>query len=171
MLVQMAKNAGATVIGTTSTAEKAQRIYQAGADYVILYSQTDFAKETMNFTDGQGVDVVYDSVGQATFDKSLSVLRPRGLLALFGQASGKVPPFDLTRLGWEGGSLFVSRPSLFHYILDREELLWRASDLFNWLTTGKISLRIDRQLPLSNAAEAHRLLASRQTTGKLLLIP
>ena len=143
LVVQMAKLLGATVIGTTSTEAKAEVARKAGADHVILYSQTDFAAETMHLTNGQGVNVVYDSVGQATFDQSLSVLRP----------------------------LFVTRPSLFHYILARDELLWRANDVFKWLAEGKISLRIDRQLPLSAAAEAHRLLAGRQTTGKLLLIP
>ena len=171
LVVQMAKLLGATVIGTTSTEAKAEVARKAGADHVILYSQTDFAAETMHLTNGQGVNVVYDSVGQATFDQSLSVLRSRGCLALFGQATGPVPAFDLARLGWQGGSLFVTRPSLFHYILTRDELLWRANDVFKWLAEGKISLRIDRQLPLSAAAEAHRLLAGRQTTGKLLLIP
>jgi NADPH2:quinone reductase len=171
MVVQMAKLLGATVIGTTSTEAKAKVARKAGAGHIILYTQTDFAAETLRLTNGQGVHVVYDSVGQATFDKSLSVLRPRGCLALFGQSSGPVPPFDLNRLGWQGGSLFITRPSLFHYILTRDELLWRAGDVFNWLAEGKISLRIDRKLPLTDAAEAHRLLASRQTTGKLLLIP
>lgn len=171
LVVQLAKLLGATVIGTTSTEAKAEVARKAGADHVILYTQTDFAAETMRLTDGQGVHVVYDSVGQATFDQSLSVLRPRGCLALFGQASGPVSTFDLNRLGWQGGSLYVTRPSLFHYTLTRDELLWRAGDVFNWLTEGKISLRIDRQLPLAEAAEAHRLLAGRQTTGKLLLIP
>jgi NADPH2:quinone reductase len=116
------------------------------------------------------VDVVYDSVGQATFDKGLNVLKPRGYMVLFGQSSGKVPPFDLNILNPKG-SLYVTRPSLGYYTATPEELLWRSGDLFNWLAAGELSLRIDRQLPLAEAAEAQRLLASRQTAGKLLLIP
>lgn len=171
MVVQTAKKAGATVIGTTSTPEKAELARQAGADHIILYTQTDFEAETRRLTGGQGVQVVYDSVGQATFDKSLAVLRPRGMLVLFGQASGPVPPFDPMRLGWGAGSLFLTRPSLFHYVAERGDLLWRAGDVFNWLAAGELSLRIDRSLPLPDAPDAHRLLTGRKTAGKLLLIP
>jgi NADPH2:quinone reductase len=170
LLVQAAKLRGATVIGTTSTAEKAQLARQAGADHVILYTQSDFEAETKRLTDGRGVDVVYDSVGQTTFEKSLNVLRMRGMLVLFGQASGKVPPFDPGLLAAKG-SLFLTRPMLFHYIAERHDLLWRAGDVFNWLAAGQLKVRIDRQLPLADAAEAHRLLQSRQTAGKVLLIP
>ncbi len=170
LLVQMAKRLGATVIGTTSTEEKAQLVREAGADHVILYTQADFETETKRLTEGRGVDVVYDSVGKTTFDKSLNVLRPRGLMVLFGQASGKVPPFDPGILATKG-SLFLTRPMLFHHIATREDLLWHSGELFKWLTTGQLKLRIDHQLPLAAAAEAHRLLGSRQTAGKLLLIP
>jgi NADPH2:quinone reductase len=170
LLVQLAKQLGATVIGTVSTEEKERLARDAGADHVIRYIETDFEAETMRLTEGQGVDVVYDSVGQSTFDKSLNVLRPRGYMVLFGQSSGKVPPFDL---GWLGtkGSLYITRPSLFHYIAKRDDLLWRAGDLFKWLEAGQLKLRLDRQLPLAEAAEAHRLLEGRQTAGKVLLIP
>ena len=170
LLVQMAKKAGATVIGTVSAEEKAQLAYQAGTDHVIRYTETDFEAETMRLTSGAGVNVVYDSVGPATFYKSLNVLRPRGYLVLFGQSSGKVPPFDLNRLGG-GGSLYVTRPSLFHYIAGRQELLWRAGDLFDWLASGAVTHRIDQELPLAQAAQAHRLLEDRKTAGKLLLVP
>lgn len=171
MVVQMAKLRGATVIGTCSTPEKAELARQAGADHVILYTQQDFEAETRRLTNGQGVHVVYDSVGAATFDKSLRVLQPRGMLALFGEASGPVPPFEPGRLGWKGGSLFLTRPSLFHYINTRQELLQRAGDTLRWLAEGKLALRIAHQLPLADAPAAHRLLESRVTAGKLLLIP
>ncbi len=170
LLVQLAKKAGATVIGTVSTAEKAALATAAGADHIIRYTETDFEAETMRLTDGRGVDVVYDSVGQATFDKSLNVLRNRGYMVLFGQSSGPVPPFDLGELNRKG-SLFVTRPSLFHYIAERKDLLWRAGDLFQWLADGSLKLRIDRTLPLAQAAEAHQLLAGRKTAGKVLLQP
>jgi NADPH2:quinone reductase len=170
LLVQLAKKLGVTVIGTVSTEEKAELARDAGADHLILYTQTDFEEETRRLTDGRGVDVVYDSVGQTTFDKSLNVLRPRGYMVLFGQSSGPVPPFDLGLLNRKG-SLFITRPSLFHYIADRQDLLWRSNNLFNWLRTGSLKLRIDRTLPLADAAEAHRLLAARQTAGKLVLTP
>lgn len=170
LLVQIAKQAGATVIGTTSTEEKAQLVRQAGADHVILYTQTDFEAEAKRLTNGQGVHVVYDSVGQTTFEKSLNVLRQRGMMVLFGQSSGKVAPFEPGQLGPKG-SLFLTRPILFHYIATREDLLWRAGELFNWLNSGQLKVRIDRQLPLAQATEAHRLLESRQTAGKLLLVP
>jgi NADPH2:quinone reductase len=170
LLVQVAKRLGATVIGTTSTEEKAQLVREAGADQVILYTQSDFEAETKRLTEGRGVDVVYDSVGQTTFDKSLNVLRMRGMMVLFGQSSGKVAPFDPLTLNSKG-SLFLTRPTLFHYVAAREDLLWRSRDLFNWLVNGELKLRIDRQLPLAEAAEAQRLLKSRETAGKLLLIP
>ncbi len=170
LLVQLAKKIGATVIGTVSTAEKETLAKNAGADHIIRYTETDFETETMRLTDGRGVAVVYDSVGQATFEKSLNVLRPRGYMVLFGQSSGLVPPFDLGELNRKG-SLFVTRPSLFHYIAERKDLLWRAGDLFNWLADGSLKVRIDRTLPLADAAEAHRLLAARETAGKLLLLP
>lgn len=170
LLVQLCKMLGATVIGTVSTEEKAELARQAGADNVILYTQTDFEEETKRLTNGQGVEVVYESVGEATFDKSLNILKSRGYMVLFGQSSGKVPPIDLQILASKG-SLFVTRPLLFHYIAARDELLQRAGDLFNWLASGELKVRIDRQLPLAEAAEAHRLLAGRQTAGKLLLMP
>lgn len=169
LLVQIARRQGATVIGTVSTEEKAALARQAGADHVILYTQTDFETETKKLTNGRGVDVVYDSVGVATFEKSLNVLRPRGYMVLFGQSSGKVPPVDLQILNSKG-SLYVTRPTLFHYVATRQDLLRRAEDLFGWITAGQLHVRIDRKLPLSQAAEAHRLLASRQTAGKLLLV-
>ena len=161
---------GATVVGTTSTEEKAELVREAGADHVILYTQTDFESETKRLTEGRGVDVVYDSVGKTTFEKSLNVLRLRGMLALFGQSSGKVPPIDPLILNAKG-SLFLTRPTVFHYTATRDELLWRSGDVFNWIAAGELKIRIERQLPLAEAAEAHRLLESRQTAGKLLLIP
>jgi NADPH2:quinone reductase len=170
LLVQMAKQIGATVIGTVSTPEKAQLAREAGADHLILYTQTDFEAETKRLTGGHGVDVVYDSVGVDTFEKSLNVLKPRGLMALFGQSSGPVPPFDLAKLNSKG-SLFITRPSLFHYIAAREDLLWRSGDLFRRIEAGALNIRVDKVLPLAEAAIAHRLLAGRQTTGKVLLKP
>jgi NADPH2:quinone reductase len=169
LLVQLAKRLGATVFGTVSTQEKARLAKEAGADEVILYTEADFAAEIKRLTQGAGVHVVYDSVGQTTFAKSLECLRPRGLLALFGQSSGPVPPFDLGQLA--KGSLFVTRPTLLHYMRDRKELLERVSALFAWIGSGELKLRIDRTLPLAQVAEAHRLLEGRKTTGKVLLIP
>jgi NADPH2:quinone reductase len=169
LLIQMAKTLGARVFGTVSTPEKAQLAKDAGADEVILYTQTDFEAEVKRLTDGGGVDVVYDSVAKTTFDKSLNCLRPRGYLALFGQSSGPVPPFDLSRLS--RGSLFITRPGLGHHAADREELMGRAGDLFEWISSGTLKLRIDRTFPLQDAADAHRALEGRQTTGKVLLIP
>ncbi len=169
LLIQMAKTLGARVFGTVSTPEKAQLATGAGADEVILYTQTDFEAEVKRLTDGRGVDVVYDSVAKTTFDKSLNCLRPRGCLALFGQSSGPVPLFDLSRLS--RGSLFITRPGLGHHAADREELMGRASDLFEWIAAGTLKLRIDRTFPLQDAANAHRALEGRQTTGKVLLIP
>ena len=170
LLVQIAKMRGARVIGTVSTEAKAQLAIQAGADEVILYTQSDFLADTKRLTGGAGVDVVYDSVGATTFEKSLDCLRPRGYLALFGQSSGPVPPVDPAKLAAKG-SLFLTRPSLPHYTLNRAELLKRAGDLFDWTASGKLKLRIDRVFPLSEAAEAHRLLESRKTTGKVVLVP
>jgi NADPH:quinone reductase len=170
LVVQMAKMRGARVFGTVSTEEKAKIARAAGADETIRYTEKDFAAEVKRLTDGRGVDVVYDSVGQSTFDKSLDSLRPRGVLALFGHSSGAVPPFDLNVLNGKG-SLFVTRPSLTHHLLTREELLWRAGDVLEWIDTGKLKLRIERTYPLAEAAAAHQDLESRGTAGKLLLIP
>lgn len=170
LLIQLAKRRGATVFGTVSTEEKARLAREAGADEVILYTRTDFAAEVKRLTNGAGVHLVYDSVGQSTFEKSLDCLRPRGYMILFGQSSGPVPPFDLGRLAAKG-SLFVTRPTLMHYMSDREELLKRANDLFKWIESGELKLRIDRSFPLGEAAEAHRQLEGRNTTGKVLLIP
>ena len=170
LLIQMVKKAGATAIGTVSTEAKAELAREAGADEVILYTEQDFEAETRRITDGRGVDVVYDSVGKSTFDKSLNCLRPRGTLALFGQASGAVGPLQLQRLN-AGGSLFVTRPSLVHHTLTREELVGRANDVFEMVASGELSVRIDREFPLSAAAEAHSRLEGRLSTGKLLLIP
>lgn len=170
LLVQLAKRAGAVVYGTVGSQSKAELARQAGADEVILYQEVDFATEVRRLTGGRGVDVVYDSVGAATFDKSLNCLRPRGLMVLFGQSSGPVPPLDLQVLN-QKGSLFVTRPYLGHYMLDRRELISRAADVFILAVAGELTVRIDRTLPLSEAAQAHRLLESRQTAGKLLLIP
>jgi NADPH2:quinone reductase len=169
LLVQIAKMRGARVIGTVSTEGKAQLAKQAGADEVILYTQADFSAETKRLTGGAGVDVVYDSVGATTFEKSLDCLRPRGYLALFGQSSGPVPPVDPAKLASKG-SLFLTRPSLPHYILNRAELLMRSGDLFDWTASGRLKLRIDKVFPLREAAEAHHLLESRKTTGKLVLV-
>ena len=169
LLIQMAKMLGARVLGTVSTPEKAQLAKEAGADEVLLYTQTDFEAEVKRLTDGRGVDVVYDSVAKTTFDKSLNSLRPRGYLVLFGQSSGTAAPLDLSRLS--SGSLFVTRPMLTHYATDREELMGRTGDLFEWIADGTLKLRIDRTFPLQDAADAHRALEGRQTTGKVLLIP
>jgi NADPH2:quinone reductase len=168
LLVQLLKRAGARVIGTCSTAAKAELARAAGADEVIRYDETDFAVETRKLTGGRGVDVVYDSVGRTTFDGSLASLRPRGLLALFGQASGPVPAFDLQRLN-QGGSLFVTRPSLAFYTATRAELELRAHAVLDAIASGALRVRIDRSYPLRNAAEAHRHIEARGTTGKLLL--
>jgi NADPH:quinone reductase len=169
LLVQIAKMRGARVFGTVSTREKAALARQAGADEVILYTEQDFEAEVMRLTNGKGVNVVYDSVAKSTFDKSLNCLGLRGLLALFGQSSGPVPPVDPARLA--KNALFLTRPSLGQYTVTREELLQRAEDVFGWVKSGKLKVRIDRTLPLKDAAEAHRLLEGRKTTGKVLLIP
>jgi len=170
LLVQMAKLRGARVIGTVSTEAKAALAREAGADEVILYTQSDFEAEVKRLTDEQGVNVVYDSVGQTTFQKSLNCLKPRGYLVTFGQSSGPVPPFDPLLLSAKG-SLFVTRPNLAHYVATREELLGRANDIFNWLTSGRLKVRVEKTFPLVEAAEAQGQLAARRTTGKLLLIP
>ncbi len=170
LLVQLAKRCRARVIGTVSTEEKAHLAQEAGADEVIRYTEVDFEEEVKRLTAGRGVDVVYDSVGKTTFDKSLNCLRPRGYLVLYGQASGAVPPIDPQILNAKG-SLFLTRPSLGHYIADRTELLQRAGDLFRWMQSGELQVRIDRTWPLAEAAEAHRYMEARQTKGKVLLIP
>ena len=168
LVVQMAKMLGARVFGTVSTPEKARIAREHGADETILYTEQDFEAEVKRLTGGKGVDVVYDSVGKTTFEKSLNSLHPRGLLALFGQSSGPVPAFDPGILNGKG-SLYLTRPSLGHYLLNREELLWRAGDILDWIATGKLKLRIERTYPLADAASAHRDLESRKTAGKLLL--
>lgn len=170
LLIQMAKQRGAWVIGTVSTEQKADLARQAGADEVILYTQADFETETKRLTNGHGVHVVYDSVGQTTFDKSLNCLRPRGYLVLYGQSSGPVPSLDPQVLSAKG-SLYLTRPSLTHYTLDRAELLKRASDLFDWIMAGTLTVRIDTTFPLAEASLAHRYLEERKTKGKVLLIP
>lgn len=170
LLIQLAKHLGARAIGTVSTAAKAELARAAGADEVILYSEQDFESETRRLTDSRGVQVVYDSVGKDTFLKSLNCLAPRGMLALFGQSSGSVPAFDPALLA-QKGSLFLTRPSLAHYAATREELLWRSGDLFNWIAAGELKLRIEKTFPLADAAEAHRQLEGRKTTGKVVLIP
>jgi NADPH2:quinone reductase len=170
LLTQMAKMFGATVIGTVSTEEKAALAKQAGADHVILYSKQDFEAEVKRITGGRGVDVIYDGVGATTFDKGLNCLRPRGVMALYGAASGPVGPLDLQRLN-VGGSLFVTRPSLHHHIASREELLQRSGDVLGWIRDGKINLRVETTFPLEKAPDAHRALEGRKTTGKVLLIP
>ena len=168
LIVQMAKHLGARVFGTVSTDEKARQVRGLGADEAIDYSTQDFAVEVKRLTNGRGVDVVYDSVGKTTFDKSLSVLRPRGTMALFGQSSGSVPPIDPAILNARG-SLFLTRPSLAHHVLDRKELLWRAGDVFGYIASGAVRVRISGTYPLAEAASAHEELEGRRTTGKLLL--
>ena len=170
LLVQMAHNIGARVIATVSTEEKANLARQAGADEIILYTQQDFETETKRITGGQGVDVVYDSVGKTTFEKGLNVLRPRGSMVLFGGSSGAVPPFDLIQLS-QKGSLYVARPKLGDYIASRAELEMRSGAVFEMIRTGKLKLRVEHTYPLAEAAQAHRDLEGRKTTGKILLLP
>lgn len=170
LLCQIAKIRGARVFGTVSTEEKARIARDAGADEVIRYTETDFAAEVKRLTDGKGVQVVYDGVGRTTFEKSLDSLALRGMMVLFGQSSGPVGAFDPQILNAKG-SLFLTRPSLHHYTATREELTWRASDLFGWIAAGKLRLSIDREVPLAQAAEAHRALEGRETKGKVLLVP
>jgi NADPH:quinone reductase len=170
LLCQMAKLRGATVIGTAGSEEKAQLARDAGADEVIVYTEQDFVEETKRLTGGEGVDVVYDSVGKDTFDGSLDCLRPRGYMVLFGASSGPVQPFDPQVLNQMGG-LFVTRPALVHYTATREELLWRAESVLSWIGNNALEVRIGGTYPLSEATQAHRDLEGRKTTGKLILIP
>lgn len=169
LLVQMAHDIGARVIATVSTEQKAKLAREAGADEVILYTQSDFEEETKRLTGGKGVDVVYDSVGKTTFEKGLSILRPRGMMVLFGGSSGAVPPFDLIALS-QKGSLYVTRPTLGHYTAKREELVARSGAVFGMMASGKLKLRVEHTYPLAEAQQAHRDLEGRKTTGKLLLI-
>lgn len=170
LLTQMGKMFGATVIGTVSTDEKAALAKQAGADHVILYSKQDFVGEVKRITGNRGVDVIYDGVGATTFEKGLTCIRPRGVMALYGAASGPVGPLDLQLLN-ANGSLFVTRPSLNHHIASREELVQRSGDVLGWIRDGKLKLRVETTFPLDKAGEAHRALEGRKTTGKVLLIP
>ena len=170
LLCQIAKRRNAIVIGTVSTEEKAQLARQAGADEVILYTQQDFVAEVARITAGAKVRVVYDSVGATTFTKSLDCIAPRGTLVLFGQSSGPVAPFDPLVL-MQKGSLNLTRPTLGNFVDTRDELVWRAGDVMGWVRDGSLSLRIDRDVPLVHAAEAHRALEGRRTTGKVLLVP
>jgi NADPH2:quinone reductase len=170
LLVQVAKRRGARVIGTVSTEEKAMLAREAGADEVILYTQVDFETEVKRLTNNLGVDVVYDSVGKDTFDKSLNCLRRRGYMVLFGASSGAVSPLDPQTLNAKG-SIYLTRPYLGHYTADRAELSWRVTDVFNWIAAGQLRVRVDKTFSLAEAAEAHRYLEGRQSKGKILLIP
>jgi len=170
LLCQVAKLRGARVLGTVSTREKAALARAAGAAEVILYTEQDFEAEVKRLTNGAGLQVIYDSVGKTTFEKGLSCLAPRGMMVLFGQSSGPVGPFDPQVLS-QKGSLFLTRPTLAHYILTRPELVARAGEVLGWIKSGTLKLRIDREVPLAQVAEAHRLLEGRKTTGKVLLIP
>jgi NADPH2:quinone reductase len=170
LLVQMAKRAGARVIGTAGSEEKAALAREAGADEMIVYTTHDFVAETKRLTDGAGVHVVYDGVGKSTFDGDLDVLRRRGYLVLFGAASGAVPPFDLIALSRKG-SLFITRPTLHDYTATREELEQRAGEVMGWVASGELKLRVEHTYPLEEAAQAHRDLEARRTTGKVLLLP
>lgn len=167
LVVQMAKAAGARVIGTVSTAEKAREVLGLGADHVINYAEEDFEEAARRVADGHGVHVVYDSVGRTTFDRSLKLLRPRGMLVLFGQSSGPVAPVDPLTLN--AGSLFLTRPSLGHYLKPPEELRWRAGEVFEMVAAGTLKVRISGTYPLEDAAQAHRDLEARKTQGKFLL--
>lgn len=169
LLTQMAKMLGARVITTVSTEPKAELSRGVGADHVILYTQQNFAEEVKRITDGDGLPVVYDSVGKTTFEDSLKCLRPRGLMVLFGASSGAVPPFDLVRLSTMG-SLYVTRPTMKDYLRSREELERRAADVFGWIARGELKVRIGHEYPLAEAAQAHRDLEGRKTTGKVLLV-
>lgn len=170
LLTQLVTLLGGRAIGTVSSEEKAALAREAGAAEVIRYDETDFVAEVQRLTGGRGVDVVYDGVGQATFDGSLASLRPRGLLALYGQASGPVPPFEIQRLQY-AGSLYLTRPTLGHYTATREDLLHRAADVFGWVADGAVDIRIGARYPLADAPAAHADLEGRRTTGKLLLLP
>jgi NADPH2:quinone reductase len=168
LLVQMAHNIGARIIATVSTEEKARLARAAGADETILYSEADFEAETKRMMGGNGVDVVYDSVGKTTFEKGLNVLGPRGMMVLFGGSSGAVPPLDPLLLT-QKGSLYLTRPSLVHYIASQKELQLRAAAVFSMIRDGKLKLRIEHVYPLAEAAQAHRDLEGRKTTGKIVL--
>jgi len=170
LLCQIAKLRGARVLGTVSTREKAALARGAGADEVILYTEQDFEAEVKRLTSGVGLQVIYDSVGKTTFEKGLNCLARRGMMVLYGQSSGPVGLFDPQVLN-QKGSLFLTRPTIVHYIATRAELLARADEVLGWIQRGTLKLRIERELPLAQAAEAHRLLEARQTTGKVLLIP
>jgi len=170
LLVQMAHNIGARVLATVSTDEKAKLARAAGADEVILYTQSDFEQETKRLTGGKGVDVIYDSVGKTTFEKGLNLLRPRGMMVLYGGSSGAVPQFDPITLTAKG-SLYLTRPSLVHYVITAQELQQRAGAVLEMIREGKLKLRIEHIYPLGQAVQAHRDLEGRKTTGKLLLIP
>ncbi len=170
LLTQMAVRLGARVISTVSTPEKADLSREAGASEVILYTEQEFEPEVKRLTGGKGVDVVYDSVGRTTFESSLNCLRPRGLLALFGASSGPVPPFELIQLS-NRGSLFITRPTLWHYLATRAELEWRSGDVLGWVAKGELKLRTESLYPLSEAAQAQMDLEARRTTGKILLEP
>ncbi len=170
LIVQMAKLRGARVIGTTSTEEKAANARRAGADEVILYTKQDFLAETKRLTGGKGVDVVYDSVGAATWEKSLDSLKPRGMMVTFGNASGPVPDMKPLILS-QKGSIFLTRPTLFHYCSNREEVLSRTTDILTWIAAGKLSIAVHKTYPLAEAEQAHRDLEARKTSGKLLLQP
>ena len=170
LLTQIAAKLGARVITTVSTAAKAELSREAGASEAILYTEQDFETEVKHLTGGKGVDVVYDSVGKTTFDGSLNCLRPRGMLALFGASSGPVPPFDLIQLSGKG-SLFVTRPTLWHYIATRAELEWRAGEVLGWAAKGELQLRTEHRYPLAEAGQAQTDLEGRKTTGKILLEP
>jgi NADPH2:quinone reductase len=170
LLCTIAKKRGARVIGTVSTEEKAALAHAAGADEVILYMQQDFVTEVKRLTEGKGVQAVFDSVGKTTFEKGLDVLAPRGTMALFGQSSGPAPVLDPQILNTKG-SLYLTRPSLFAYAASREELVARASDVLGWVKDGSLHVRVDRHVPLADAAAAHRALEARETAGKVLLEP
>jgi NADPH:quinone reductase len=168
LLVQIAKKCGARVIGTVSSDEKAALAKAAGADEIILYTETDFELEVLRLTDGHKLDVIYDSVGQTTFLKGLNVLKPRGMMVLYGASSGPVEPFSPQLLN-QKGSLFVTRPTLAHHMLTREELLWRIGDLFTWIANGELDVRIDQTFKLEEIAQAHEYIESRASKGKILL--
>jgi NADPH2:quinone reductase len=170
LLVQIAKMLGARVIGTASTEAKAKLALDAGADAMINYAEQDFAAEVKKLTDGKGVNVVYDSVGKATFEKDLECLAPLGALVIFGQSSGPVPPFDTAVLNAKG-SISLARPSLTHNVANRSDVQWRAGDLFKWIEAGKLKVTIGHTFPLRDAVQAHQALESRKTAGKILLIP
>lgn len=170
LLIQIAKKIGARIVGTVSTEEKAALASNAGADHIILYTHDDFEQEVKRITGGAGVDVVYDSVGKTTFEKSLNCLKRRGMMVLFGQSSGPVAPMEPGTLNAKG-SLYLTRPGLAHYTANRDELMWRAGDLFQWISGKSLSIRVDRTYPLKAAAQAHQALESRQTAGKVLIQP